>query len=338
MFCSFPGRQLLFASLLGLVATHTAFATNVVIQHPFNSYTSTPPSLSAIGFAGISTNAGGGAYVSQTQLNTAGQSVSGMMGYYNAINTAGAGATFSGVYNASNNDLIIHPPQQTEASAIATFKAVYNMITNGADSGAYDGFDTTKFPFPGSAAGISSASINIDANAPNGKGGLALGVLLNDDGSAGNVDGSGNPLWGGANSALGSWDGATNLSQYDTLVKYTFVGDLFLEGAVSTTDAQVLYANLGHSYGNTNPNDQSWESGDGFYQSLSGGFVNTTDNQVTYANLSRQSQYPYTATFAQPSSSLGSSAVSVPEPASIVTALLGIFGIAACVRRLRSAK
>jgi hypothetical protein len=315
MFRSFLGRLALLATIAGLaISPSVSWATT--IQHPFSSYTSHPASLSVInaGVLGLTTT--------NTNYNTTAKIQADPSGYYLNLSSNIGSTTYTSTLDISNNDLIIHPLAQNETSAMQTYRAVYNMLNSGADQGAYDG------------KGIKSGIVNLDATA--GQGDLAVGVMLNDDGAGSHGDGSGNPLWGGANSDLGSFDGNTSLSQYDTIVKYTFIGDLFLEGAVSQTDEQIVFANLGLVPANNTTTTQAFQNGDFFYQSASGGPVSQTADQITFANLANQANYPYT--LAQPSSGLGSGAVAVPEPASIVTALIGIFGIAACVRRLRSAK
>ncbi len=275
-----------FALGLILLLPNVSRATNVAIQHPFSSYTSTPASLSVV----------------------------------SGINIASSGGSFTGILDVKNNDIIIKPTVEDEAHGLANFQAVYSMITQGADQGAYDG------------AGITSSTVNADATASNAQGGLAIGVMYNDDGSGGNADGSGNPIWGGANSDLGSFDGYTNISQYDTIVKYTFIGDLFLEGAVSVNDWATIFGNLGTTPHNSGPLDQAWQNGDSFYQTSSGTPINVNDWATTFGLLTGQSSYPYTATFASGS---GSASIAVPEPTTLSMAAVGLIVGFFAVRRSR---
>jgi hypothetical protein len=239
---------------------------NVLFAHPFNSYTSHPASLSVVNSIGISNN---GAPPPDT--------------------------VYFGTIDLKNNDLIVHPAVQDEAHAFATFKSVYDMVRSGADQGAYD------------AAGITSSTVETDAGttgATNAKGGLAIGVILNDDGAGNNPDGSGNPLWGSSGASdLGTFDGygdgaGQHLTQYDTIVKYTFIGDLFLEGLVTQTDWAEVFGNLGKHPDNSSALNQAWENGDAFYQSPFGMPVSQIAWAATFANLAMQSDYPYTATLA----------------------------------------
>jgi hypothetical protein len=281
------GQQLLMAIALGLIVLPAvSWATTVTIQHPFDSYTSNPASLSVVNSISI-----------------------------NNDGAANPNTVYFGTLDLKNNDLVIHPSVQDVAHAYSTFHAVYDMLRSGVDQGAYD------------QTGISSSTVNLDATLGNGA--LAIGVMLNDDGGAVNPDGSGNPIWGGVNSDLGSWDGYTNLSQYDTLVKYSFIGDLFLEGKVTQTDAAVVFGNLGTQPDNNTPFTQRWQNGDFFYQVATGGQINQTDYAVAFGNLSAQANYPYTITFGS------ASALSVPEPASILTAALGILGSVLFLARRR---
>lgn len=299
MFVPFTGRRIFLALALGLILVPSVTWGDVVIQHPFNSSTATPASLSIVNSLSISNNG-----------------------------AAAPGTVYFGTLDLKNNDLIIHPAAQTEASAFATFKSVYDMLRSGADSGAYDG------------TGITSTTVSTDAGvtgATNAKGALAVGVMLNDDGGATNPDGSGNPIYGGANSDLGTFDGygasaGQSLTQYDTIVKYTFIGDLFLQGLVTQTDAAIVFGNLGTNPDNNSALNQRFQNGDEFYVA---GPISQTDYALTFSNLSTQSQYPYTATFAQ---GAGAAAVgaAVPEPASIVMALLGVAGAIALGWRKRT--
>src|SRR5262245_64903088 len=104
--------------------------------------------------------------------------------------------------------------------------------------------------------GILSSTASNDAYNVNG--GTGLGVMLND---AGWIGDPGNALWGPESSAFGeSWDGFSNLTQYDTLVKYTFLGDCALEGEVTAWDVNNVWANFG-----THPTLNTWSAGDFFY-------------------------------------------------------------------------
>ncbi len=323
MFRPFPARQLLFASLLGLLfMPAVSWATQ--ITHPFNSYTSHPASLSVVGVTGNGT--GLGITLTNPSYQTTGQITANPSGYVSTVTANAPSNVFTGTLDITNNDLIIHPPAQNETSALATFRAVYDMLRSGAHGGAYDG------------KGIMSSYINLDAT--QGNGALAIGVMLNDDGGGNHPDGSGNPLWGlpptnqSNPSALGPFDGYSNLTQYDTIIKYTFIGDLFLEGSVSQTDEQLVFANLGLVPSNTSVPTQAWQSGDFFYESPGGGPVSQTDDQIAFANLAAQANYPYT--LAQPSAQLGpNSAISVPEPTSIVMLSLGVLGVLLIGRRTR---
>jgi hypothetical protein len=317
MFVPRIGQRLALSFALGLFLLPSISWGDVLIQKPFNTYTSTPASLSVVNFMGINTTLYNASTDATYSADVAGH----------APNN-----TFLGTLDLKNNDLIIHPSAQNETAAYATFKSVYDMLRSGADSGAYD------------MPGISSSTVSTDAGvtgATNAKGGLAIGVMLNDDGGATHGDGSGNPIWGNPNdptnpSDLGTFDGyggtlATDgqkLTQYDTIVKYSFIGDLFLEGRVTQTDASVVFGNLGTNPDNMTALNQRWQNGDEFYSANQP--INQTDYAVTFGNLSTQSQYPYTATFAQGG---GTAGVAVPEPASLVTAVLGLVGGLALVSR-----
>jgi hypothetical protein len=305
------------ALALGLFLLPMVTRADVLIQKPFDSVTSTPASLSVINALEISNSVITFAPASPPPIDT----------YNSAVNGAPLGSVnYFGTLDLKNNDLIIHPTVQDESHAIATFHAVYDAIHHGADGGAYDG------------TGITSSTVSTDAGvtgATNPKGALAIGVMLNDDGAGSNPDGSGNPLWGGAGSDLGTFDGygasaGQSLTQYDTIVKYSFIGDLFLEGKVTQTNAAVVFGNLGKNPDNNTALTQRWQSGDEFYTA---GPINQTDYAVTFGNLSTQSQYPYTATFGQVGgASIGAA---VPEPASILMAALGIAGLGLFIRRGR---
>jgi hypothetical protein len=261
------GHQVILAIAVGLIVLPSVSWAVTTIQKPFNTYTSTPASLSVLGSLSIANNG-----------------------------TAAPNTTYFSTLNLTNNDLIIHPSAQTAAAALANYQAIYDMIRSGADQGAYD------------QTGISSSAVAADATQ---KGGLAVGILLNDDGG-------GVPIWGGAGSDLGSFDGFTGLNQFDTIVKYTFIGDSFLEGSVSQSDVLGVFPALGSFPANNSATTQAWQTGDFYYQtSTMSAPINQTDYSQAFTNLSLQSTYPYS--FAQPAASL-----SVPEPSTLLAVVIGI--------------
>ncbi len=178
--------------LLVVAASSVAVAGNAVyatiIPKPFNSMTSSPPSLSTV----------------------------------NSITIANNGAplgsrVYFGTLDLTNNDLIVHATN--EVTALANLANVVDMVRSGFDHGDWLG------------TGITSSKAAADH--ASGYESTAVGVILNDDGS-------GNPLWGGANSLLGSFDGDSALSQFDLIVKYTFFGDTLLRGIVDGTDLTIV--------------------------------------------------------------------------------------------------
>jgi hypothetical protein len=150
---------------------------------------------------------------------------------------------------------------------------------------------------------------------------------LNDDGSGVNADGSGNPLWGNPsnpNVVFQAFDGytATNLTQYDTLVKYTWVGDLFLEGAVSTGDVNVIFSHIAKTFSGTtaNPNTQTWNNGDVYYENTGGVSIPTSADIFAFNALQHQND-------ANPFGGAGGGSLSVPEPSTALLGSLGFLGL-----------
>ncbi len=161
-----------------------------------------------------------------------------------------------------------------------------------------------------SGNGITSSTANADFN--NGPGATGLGVILNDDAQDPNNP-SGNPI-------DITWDGKA-VNQFSTLTKYTFVGDTQLRGVITGFDVGVVLGDFNQHIG-------GWINGDFFNQ----GNVTGTDVGVVLANFSAQHQYPFTYPGAVPSS------LSVPEPSSVLLALVAVVGCAvmARCRRLRA--
>jgi hypothetical protein len=168
MFVPCTGRRILFAALaLGLVLLPSVtWATTVVIPVPFSSWTQplgTPiPSTSNV-------NSFSAAHSGTPALPPT------------------AGATYFGKLDLMNNDLIIQSTNETDA--LAAYTLATDMARTGFNKPAGDW---------GGATGITSSLANIDFN--NGLGATAIGVILNDDQSASNPDGSGQPL-------TSKWDG-----------------------------------------------------------------------------------------------------------------------------------
>jgi hypothetical protein len=296
MFLRHLGRQLLMALALGLILSPSV---SWAVPAPFNSFTSHPASLSVVNFLGVNVS-GPTPYNASTDAN-----------YTSDVAAQSPNNVFVGTLNLSNNDIIIVPAIQDQVHGLAAYQAAYDMIRSGADQGAYDG------------TGVSSSTVATDAGV---KGALALGIMYNNDAFlAGGVD-TGTPVWGGANSDNGPFDGYSNLSQFDTIIKYTFIGDTDLEGQVSQNLVAPIFANLGKTlvqFPNNSSSTTLFQAGDFFYQVSTGAAtINQGDYSQAFTNLSLQTTgYPYGGA----ASSAGS--LSVPEPASLITAILGGIGI-----------
>ncbi len=165
MFRSFPGRPLLFASLLGLIlppATSWA-VTTVEIPAPFNTQQTGTQSaanpftntVSILGTLPIATNGGG---------------------------------QYTGLVNISNNALILQAT--TESQALANYAMAAKAVAQGYN------FNGGSGPF-WTGEGINSSLAAIDQNPsdPGTQAALSVGVMLNDDGAADMPDGSGDPIW-----------------------------------------------------------------------------------------------------------------------------------------------
>jgi hypothetical protein len=202
--------------------------------------------------------------------------------------------TYFGTLNLSSNDLIV--TASTEFAALANFANVTDMVRSGFNHGDWLGTGITS-----SIAGADHAG---------GYQSTAVGVILNDDGSGVNPDGSGNPLWL-------TWDGRL-VNQYSVLVKYTFFGDTLLRGFVDSSDSLVVNGNVGTKTG--------WINGEFNY---TGGVVTHLDVLELNRTLTYQSRYPINAPVSDPPPPL-------PEPSSVVLVACGLLSLGAQFRRLRS--
>jgi len=314
MFVPRIGQRLFLSLALGLfILPSVSWATTVTIPHPFDStatYTnpSNPGVLPSLSVANSIT-----------------------------INNNGAAApttVYFGTLNLNNNDLVLIPTVQDTAHATALYNAVNDMARSGSNSASWNG------------PGIMSQMVATDwGNGPGGlpaTGGhsaLGVGVLLND---AEVIDPSlaGQPIYGPPSSATGGgFDGYTNLTQFDVLVKYTFLGDVLLRGFVDTFDTAKVNNNF-DLHVNAFANN-TWGSGDFFYeQSATGGSppdvfdTSAVNNAFDLYGQVGNTTYPLTASFGGVGGAGAGS--SVPEPASIALLIVGAFGAAlSSLRRWR---
>ncbi len=294
MFVPRIGQRFFLAALaLGLILLPSvSWATTVIIPHPFLSdpTLATPPQP-----------AWPGTLPSLSKTNTI------------SISNNGAAApttVYFGTLDLQNNDIIFSPSTQNATNGLALYNAVNDMARSGSNGGGQDG------------TGIMSTFAKLDAL--HGNGALGIGVLYNQDG-AGGVFYGGTP---GSQDVSPTYDGYTGVQPFDTIVKYTFLGDTFLRGFIDTFDTSSTQNNsdLG-----VIPTVNTWNSGDFFYQATSGSPINTFDTSAVFNNDVLQSQYPLTVTFGQG----GAAAVSVPEPSSIVLLLGAAFGSIAAGLRIR---
>jgi hypothetical protein len=291
MFVPCTGRRLFLAALaLGLILVPSiSWATTVVIPHPFLSdpTLATPPQP-----------AWPGPLASLSRTNSI------------TISNNGAAApttVYFGTLDLKNNDIIFSPSVQNATNGLALYNAVNDMARSGSDGGAQDG------------TGIQSSFATLDTL--HGNGALGVGVLYNQDGGGGVFYG------GGGADVSPTFDGYTNVQPFDTIVKYTFLGDTFLRGFIDTFDTSATQNNADLS---VIPTVNTWNNGDFFYQATSGTPINTFDTSAVFNDQVTQSQYPLTVSFGQ-----GAAGAAVPEPSSIVLLLFAAVGSIAAGLRVR---
>jgi hypothetical protein len=208
------------------------------------------------------------------------------------------GATYFGTLDLKNNDIIVNG-DGTEPTTESNYANVQDMVTSG--------FSPSQ---DWSGRGITSSTSNADFN--NGPGATGLGVIRNDDSGVVNSP-SGSPLYA-------TWDGLS-VNDFSILTKYTFVGDTQLRGLITGFDVGVVLGNFNQHLG-------GWFNGDFFNQ----GNVSGTDVGVVLSNFSSQHQYPFTYPGAL------TSGLSVPEPGSMLLALLAVAGGAMLAKGRRRSK
>ncbi len=205
---------------------------------------------------------------------------------------------YSGTFNVTNSDLVLVATDET--TALSNYANVADMLRSGFDGGDWLG------------KGITSSVAALDHS--DGYNNIAIGVLLNDDGSHINADGSGDPIWP-------TFEGSA-LNQYDVIVKYTFYGDLNLSGSVSRANVITTDSNIGTG--------QGWSNGQFFYNGSP-----TSFSDVVAANKAYylQGDYPLTV----PVSSIPSvPPFSAPEPTPLALAGTAIGLLASKVWRRRT--
>jgi hypothetical protein len=308
MFVPRIGQRLFLSLALGLILLPSiSWATTVTIPAPYNT-------------AALYTNNSGTPFAVANNS----QSLPAMQ-QYNSVSLANNGAAapntvYFSTYDISNSAFIVAPAIQDSTHALAAYNAVNDAVRSASDSGAYD------------AAGVTSGFAGVDA--AHGNNTMGVGVLLND---AGVIGDPGNPLYGPTGDLSSPWLGvnkvlmpdgsAINLSQFDTLVMYTYLGDSFLRGTVDSNDIFQATADK-----NTLPSSNTWGFGDYFYQVTGGTAISGVDIFAATASKSfvNAHTYPLTVTFAQ-----GAAGAAVPEPTSIALMALGALASAIVTFRMR---
>lgn len=186
---------------------------------------------------------------------------------------------YYGTFDLMNQQLIVSPDNQNETAA----QAIYAAVNDTARSG-YNVLTETGKNWNGT--GITSSTAFNDFWQT-----TAVGVLLNDGSLDANVAAGTTPLWGGENSVFQvGWGDDINLSQYDTLVKYTFNCDLLLTGYVQNSDLDTIVANV---IAELTPAINAWAAGDCYYFSAWGVPIDGYDIQAAVTSMLAMQNSPY---------------------------------------------
>jgi hypothetical protein len=211
------------------------------------------------------------------------------------------GATPTGTLDLKDNDLIVGSANLTAALATQT-------LINEQVEFAYNGFAWDQ-------PGITSSTVQNDINV-NGLP-TALGILLNNDGS-----GVGGNLFYGDGVGLPTFNGQT-IGEFDTLVKYTWLGDADLNGLVDSVDFGLFQAGFDNSAPYT-----GWAFGDFDYN----GVVDSVDFGLFQTGLGGQ-----TGTLLSSGGGNALAISAIPEPGTWVLGGLGLLGLASMKLRRRRA-
>jgi autotransporter-associated beta strand protein len=196
----------------------------------------------------------------------------------NTLFTSSLSIAVGGKLDLGNNDLVVQN---------GSLSGITGEVALGYNGGKWNG-----------ASGITSSAAAADSSHVH-----ALGVIQN-------IDANGNTLYGGD---FPSFDGATQSSSTDILVKFTYYGDANLDGKVDGSD----YSLIDSSYATEKSTGQSisgWYNGDFNYD----GVVDGSD----YALMDNAYNMQGAAITAQVAAQVSGSAV--PEPTT-----LGLLGIGA---------